>query len=83
MNRDYIIKSVIQEEEIIQLRGAQIMSIHRSEVTGCLEENLLTLHRKLKSSISTTAALHYRALCEVAKFILQNGPLVKTKGAGQ
>lgn len=41
------------------------------------------LEQKLKQKCTATKAFHYRALCEVARYIVLNGPLVKTQQAGQ
>ena len=60
-----------------------IISMNRSEVQGSLETNLALLHEKILAAQSNSTTSHYRALCEVADFILQNGPLVNTQDTGK
>ena len=60
-----------------------IISMNRSEVQGSLETNLALLHEKILAAQSNSTTSHYRALCEVVDFILQNGPLVNTQDAGK
>ena len=57
--------------------------MNRSEVQGSLETNLALLHEKILAAQSNSTTSHYRALCEVADFILQNGPHVNTQDAGK
>ena len=54
----------------------------RSRVEGSLEKNLETLQEKLKSCSSTSKLVQYEAIYEVAKYLLTNGPIIKTKEVG-
>ena len=60
-----------------------IISMNRSHVNGSLETNCEALREKLKLSLNNSSTIHYRAILEVADYIILHGHLIKTQQAGQ
>ena len=64
-------------------RDNTIIGMNRTQVHGCLEDNLESLRTKISSVCSESTRQHFKGLCEVAEFIINKGPLVRTQTAGE